>query len=180
MKKLWTTIAIVVLTIAGYFTWQVLITPRYGWLIFGPKGDTRMLLRADEGGVSIDLNRDGRFDRAERIKDVPRSIPLSDGGTSYVITRISNYQDNGRGHVTLQVDVKGAPEFRQLADLLLARTRQGATVAHFNGLLEVQVQTIYWEVPKGLVLRRGEKGTDMRVNIGTIQKEQRCWTTVFT
>jgi hypothetical protein len=180
MKGLWAAIAIVVVTIAGYFTWRVLTTPRYGWLVFGPKADVRMLLRADEGEVSIDLDRDGRFDRAERIKDVPRSIPSSDGRTSYVITRISNYEDNGRRHLTIQAEVKGAPEFRQLADLQLSRTRQGAATAHFNGPLEVQVQTIYWEVPKDLVLRRGDKGTDMRVNIGTIRKEERCWTTVFT
>ena len=171
------------LAIGGYFAWQLLTPPKYGWLVFGPEGRVRMLLKADDDSVSLDLNRNGRFDAAERFSvssAEPLSIPVSESKNSYLITRISSYEHDGQRNATVQVEVKGAAEFRQLGDLFLSRTQAGAAIAHFNGPLEVQAQTILWELPKDLALRRGDKGTDIRVNIGTIRKEQRCWTTVYT
>ena len=183
MKKLLGAIAVVALAIAGYFVWQFLTTPRFGWLVFGPDGQVRMLLKTDDDMVSLDLNRDGRFDAAERFslsRAEPLSIPVSDGRNSYLITQISRYNYEELRNATVQVEIKGKAEFRQLGDLFLSRTRAGAPIAHFNGPLEVQAQTILWELPKDLVLRRGDKGTDIRVNIGTIGKEKQCWTTVYT
>src|SRR6185503_10200054 len=183
MKRLWAIIAIAVLAVAGYFAWHSLSTPRYGWLVFGSEGHVRMLLRANGGSIDLDLNRNGRFGAAERFtisRAGPLSIPVSDGKTSYFITKMSSYDYDRRQHLTIEVAVKGKTDFRQLADLFLSRTRVNAAIAHFNGPLEVQAQTILWELPEGLVLRRGEKGTDIRVNIGTIRKDERCWTTVYT
>jgi hypothetical protein len=183
MKKLLGAMAVVVLAIAGYFSWQFLTTPKYGWLVFGPEGQVRVLLRANAKSNDLDLNRNGRFEGAERFNisgAEPLSIPISDGKTSYLVTRMSAYENDGARNATVEVQVKGTAEFRQLGDLFLSRTRAGAPIAHFNGPLEVQAQTIFWELPKDLALRRGDKGTDIRVNIGTIRKEQRCWTTVFT
>jgi hypothetical protein len=183
MKKLLAAMAVVGLASAGYFAWWFLPTPKYGWLVFGPEGQVRVLLRANAKLNELDLNRNGRFEAAERFNisgAEPLSIPISDGKTSYLVRKISSYDYEGRRNTTVEVEVTGKPGFRQLGDLFLSRTRAGAAIAHFNGPLEVQAQTILWELPKDLALRRGDKGTDIRVNIGTIRKEQRCWTTVFT
>jgi hypothetical protein len=181
MKKLWAIVAMLVLAVSAYAAWQFLVTPKYGWLVFGPEGKVRMLLRADGDAASIDLNRNGRFDAAEHLKASPtRSIPVSDGKTSYVISGIGHYANGGSRNVTVTVDVKGPPEFRQLGDLSLSRSRASAPIAHFNGPLKIEPQTLYWELPPDLALRRGDKGTDMRVNIGTIRKADRCWTMVYT
>jgi hypothetical protein len=183
MKKLFGAMAVVVLAITGYLTWHFLTTPKYGWLVFGPEGKVRVLLRSSINANDLDLNRNGRFEAAERFKvssAEPLSIPISDGKTSYLIRKMSSYEYEGRRNTTVEVEVTGQPGFRQLGDLFLSRTRAGAPIAHFNGPLEVQAQTILWELPKDLALRRGDKGTDIRVNIGTIRKDQQCWTTVYT
>lgn len=182
MKKVWLTLAVLAAAIAGYFVWRSFSLPAYGWLVFGPEGQVRMIARVEKDAVHVDLNRNGRFETAERFPatEAQLSIPVSDGETSYVIKKASRFEHDGTHHAIVDVDVNGKAEFRQHADLSLSRTRSGASIAHFNGPMEIQAQTILWELPKDLALTRSEKGTDMRVNIGTIRKAQRCWTTVYT
>src|SRR5215207_4832601 len=106
MKKLCATIAAAVLAITGYFAWQFLVTPQYGWLVFGPEGHVRMLLRANGGSIDLDLNRNGRFGTAERFtisSAGPLSIPVFDGKTSYLITKMSRYDYDRRQHLTIEV-----------------------------------------------------------------------------
>src|SRR5262245_17603999 len=93
-----------------------------------------------------------------------------------------DYQDEHVGHsclVEVHVEASGRPSFSQLADIGLGRTRRRAGHGHFNGPLKVQAQTVAWQLPPGLALRRGDKPTDVRVLIGTLDGATRCWTTVM-
>jgi hypothetical protein len=183
MKKVWIITAIILASLGSYLGWRS-VPRQYGWLTFGPNVQLRMLLRVDRETVSIDLNRNGKFERTEQVpigalKDHP--LMISEGKVSYVITKITEYSwANGPRDAMVYVDVKGPLEFQQMADVMLSRTRRGASVAHFNGPLAVQAQTILWELPPDLALRRGDKPTDIRVNIGTYRKADRCWTAVCT
>jgi hypothetical protein len=182
MKKVSTISAIILASFGGYLLWRS-VPQQYGWLAFGPKGDVRMLLRMDGETVSIDLNRNAKFERTERVPInalVNRPVMISEGKVSYAITEVSSYSDNGSRHAIVSVDVKGPLEFRQIGDVMLSRSRTAASIAHFNGPLMVQAQTILWDLPRDFALRRGDKPTDMRVNIGTFRKADRCWTAIRT
>lgn len=183
MKKVWIITAIILASLGSYLWWRS-APQQYGWLAFGPNGQLRMLLRVDRETASIDLNRNGKFERTEQVPiGALKSHPLliSEGKVSYTVTKISCFSVNNKlRDAMVFVDVKGPLEFQQVADVMLSRNRMGGAVAHFNGPLEVQAQTILWELPPDLALRRGDKPTDIRVNIGTYRKADRCWTAVCT
>ncbi len=181
MKRVCIITGLLLAGLGSYLIWRS-IPERYAWLVFGPEGKTRMLLCMDRDAASIDFNRDGKFDLTERIRmpATNHSIPILDGKTSYTITGVSRYDYGKSRDAIVSVDIKGTLEFRQIGDVMLSRSRKGAAVAHFNGPLTVQAQTILWELPPDLVLRRGDKPTDIRVNIGTIRKADRCWTAIRT
>jgi hypothetical protein len=153
-----------------------------GWHL-ARRDNYALVLRVDPRTVSIDLNRNGKFERTEQIPIGTlgdRPVMISEGDVAYAINGLSYFPDDKLRHAVVSVDVKGPLAFRQIGDVMLSRTRTGGSVAHFNGPLEVQAQTIFWELPPDLALRRGDKPTDIRVNIGTYRKADRCWTAVRT
>src|SRR5678815_3810091 len=127
MKKVWIITALILTAVASFLGWRS-FPQQYGWLAFGPNAELRMLLRVHRGTVSIDLNRNGKFERAEQmpidaLKDRP--IRISEGKLSYVITKITQHSfANGPPDAMVYVDVKGPLEFQQIGDLMLSRTRK--------------------------------------------------------
>src|SRR5262249_25777513 len=102
------------------------------------------------------------------------------GDVAYTLTHPRAYHDESLGYRCLvEAEIGGKQPFRQLADIGLGRWRRTAGMRHFNGPLTVQAQSKAWQLPAGLALRRGEKPTDVRVLIGTLDAATRCWTTVF-
>lgn len=158
---------------------------RYCWLVFGPNGDTRLLLRVAGEELFLDRDGDGRFSgpgevlgRAELGPDV--EITSRDRSTSYVLKGFQLFDEPEIGpRCLIRAEVRGALNFAQLADAGLGRFRWTAPVAHFNGPLTVQVQSIRWKLPPDLALARGDSPTDLRVIIGTVDGATECWTTVL-
>jgi hypothetical protein len=161
----------------------------YCWLVFGPRGETRLLLHKSGEEWFLDRDGDGAFrGNEERLgfsgrTRVPLTITnLAGQGVAYTLTSMRDYHDESLGDrclVEVEVEASGRPTFAQLADIDLGRTRRRAGFGHFNGPLTVQIQTAAWQLPPGLALRRGDKPTDIRVLIGTVDGATRCWTTVL-
>jgi len=157
---------------------------RYCWLIFGPKGDTRLLLRVTGEELFLDRNGDGRFDgpgeRLGRPELAPKvELTSHDGRTRYVLRNFRLFEEPELGHHCLiDAEIKGSLEFAQMADAGLGRLRRTAPVAHFNGPLTVQAQSILWKLPPELALVRGDKPADLRVLIGTLDAATKCWASV--
>ena len=153
-------------------------------VFFGPEGDTRMLLRVAGGELFLDRNGDGRFDGPDERPGPAgdaRSIEIAgrDGGTRYVLSGFRLFDGGEIGHRCLiDADVRGPLNFAQTADAGLGRFRRTAPVAHFNGPLTVQAQSIAWKLPPDLALVRGDKPADLRVVIGTLDAATECWTCV--
>src|SRR5262245_15020327 len=64
---------------------------RYCWLVFGPKGDTRLLLRVANDELFLDRNGDGQFNGpGEQLGRPPHTpkveIAGRDGHSRYVLT----------------------------------------------------------------------------------------------
>jgi len=180
---LWSLLAVVV----GLLTWRGLHSEnRFCWLVFGPNGEHRLLLSKTSRGWFLDRDGDGRFTgRGEALGVWERSrlVTLTNlGGVNYTLSFPRDYRDETVGERCLMeadVGVGGPTPYRQLADIGLGRSRRTAGIGHFNGPLTVQLQTVAWQLPPGLALRRGEKPTDVRALIGTVDAATRCWTTVF-
>lgn len=159
----------------------------YCWLVFGPRGENRLLLHKSGEEWFLDRDGDGAFrGSGERLGfSGPTRVPLANlagTGVDYTLTSLRAYHDNDLGDrclVEMDVEAPGHPSFRQFADIDLGRTRRRAGLGHFHGPLTVQAQTLAWQLPPGLGLRRGDKPTDMRVLIGTVDAATRCWTTVM-
>jgi len=157
---------------------------RYSWLIFGPKGDTRLLLRVTDEELFLDRDGDGRFNGpGERLgrPDLAPKVELTarDGHTRYVLTSFRLFEEPELGHRCLiDAEIRGPLVFAQTADAGLGRFRRTAPVAHFNGPLTVQAQSILWKLPPDLALIRGDKPADLRVLIGTLDAATECWTSV--
>jgi hypothetical protein len=157
---------------------------RYCWLIFGPKGDTRLLLRVAGEELYLDRDGDGRFTgpgerlgRAELAAKV--EITGRDGRTRYVLTSFRLFEEPELGQRCLiDAEIRGPLVFAQTADAGLGRFRRTAPVAHFNGPLTVQAQSFLWKLPPDLALVRGDKPADLRVLIGTLDVATECWTSV--
>ena len=158
---------------------------RYCWLVFGPKGDTRVLLRVAGEELFLDRDGDGRFngpgEKLGRSAVEPNvEITSRDRLTTYVLTRLRLIDEPELGQRCLiNAEIRGSLSFAQMADVGLGRFRRTAPVAHFNGPLTVQAQTIRWQLPPELALARGDKPTDLRVIIGTLNPATECWTTVL-
>jgi RNA polymerase sigma factor (sigma-70 family) len=117
--------------------------PHYCWLVFGPKGKVRALVRIDGEEVCIDRDGDGKFDgKGERFKsekdckDVVIADP--DGKTSYVITGVHDL------HVVppdkfleVRVRIRGPLSYPQVGIIQMGGKPKGAPEAHFHGPLTV-------------------------------------------
>jgi len=169
-------------------TWYFLARggDRYCWLVFGPKGDTRLLVRMTGRELCLDRNGDGRFSGPGEVLGnadyISTNVVITDrdGKTSYVLKvfQLLEVPEMGR-RLLIRAEVRRAQNFTQLADAGLGRFRWRAPEAHFNGPLTVQAQTILWKLPPDLALARGDSPTDLRVIIGTLDAATECWTTVL-
>lgn len=170
---------------AGWLLYWATANERFCWLVFGPKGDLRLLLRRAGNEWFLDRDGDGRFGGSdERLGrwDPSHKIAITNpaDGRIYTLSNLRFYHDKTIGHRCLiEADIAGSPAFRQLADAGLGRFRRGAGLAHFDGPLTVQAQSIAWQLPPDLALRRGDKPTDLRALIGTLDAATECWTTVY-
>lgn len=158
---------------------------RYCWLVFGPKGDTRLLLRVAGEELFLDRDGDGKFNGpGERLGSsvVEPNVEVTsrDRLTTYVLTSIRLVDEPELGHRCLiAAEIRGSLAFKQMADAGLGRFRRTAPLAHFNGPLTVQAQSIRWQLPSELALARGDEPTNLRVLIGTLDAATECWTTVM-
>ncbi len=162
------------------------LTPEYCWLHFGPKAEVRVLVRLDGEAVTLEhyaagkpTGRKEQFADRTKCKDV--SIKDSDGKTSYVITGMSGtvVRAGKPTALTADVDIKGPVAYRQYYDVAeMATDPDKAPTAHFHGPLTVQAQTINWELPSDLALRRGDAVTELRAFVGTMDRKKGCWVVV--
>src|SRR5262245_10769956 len=86
-------------------------SPNYALLVFGPEAKLRVWIVTDGETVYLDRNGDGNLtDPKERFANLSecRNIELADpdGKTHYVITSIGEFEDAGRRHLMVSVDVK--------------------------------------------------------------------------
>src|SRR5215470_5774565 len=100
-------------------------SPKYALLVFGPEAKLRVWIVKDGETIYLDRNGDGDLtDPKERFakRDDCRNVDLADpdGKTHYVITSIGEYQDSGREHLMVSVDVKGAHPYQQYCGARLA------------------------------------------------------------
>jgi hypothetical protein len=162
--------------------------PQYCWLVFGPEAKVRVLVCLDGEPVSLDHYADGKpSGRKEQFKDRSKckdvAIADPDGKTSYVITSMGT-KFVKRGVPTelfVWVDIKGPVEYRQYCDVVeMAGDPETAPTAHFHGPLTVEAQTISWNLPPDLSLRRGDKPPDLCTFVGTMNAKKGCWVVVRT
>jgi hypothetical protein len=53
-----------------------------------------------------------------------------------------------------------------------------ARIAHFHGPLMMGPVTVNWKVPTEMALVTGDKPTDLRGHVGTMNAEHGCWVVV--
>jgi hypothetical protein len=162
-------------------------SPEYALLLFGPEARLRVWLVLDGEGLYLDRDGDGdltgKDEHFAKVSDC-RNVTLADpdGKTSYVITHVSTFRDeeSKRHSVLVNVDVKGPAKYRQYCDVEVVKDRAKARIAHFHGPLTAGPATVLWKVPEALVLRKGDKPTDLNLVIGTMDAANGCWTVVRT
>jgi hypothetical protein len=162
--------------------------PQYGWLVFGRDAKIRVLVCLDGDALSLThyaneepSGRNERFPRPQDLKEVAVSDP--DGRTSYAITGMSSQHVKAGqpAELVVEVHIKGPIDYRQYCVLVgMAGNPEGALLAHFHGPLTVEASTIDWKLPPKLSLHRGNKPTDLRVHVGTMDAQKRCWVVVRT
>jgi hypothetical protein len=163
--------------------------PTFGWLHFGPKEKVRVLVRIDGQAISLTEYVDGkhtgrveRFKTADACKDVIIRDP--DGKTSYVITRLNAFQprkDSTAIDLIVDVDIQGPVKYQQYCDIVgTTAGSENAPMAHFHGPLTMEPRKIYWKLPEGLKLQRGNKPGDLYANVGTMDAKRGCWVVVRT
>ena len=177
MWKRWLALLVAV-GIGGWFLYARLNT-RYCWFVFGPEGETRILVRLKGESVLFDGDFDARCEHFSRLEDCTNFvISPTNREQCYVITSIRRYAEELKEHLLVSAEIRGRLSYQQYADVALERTAGQAAMAHFDGPLKVQPQTIAWNLPPDLALYRGEKPTDFRAVVGTLDAQQRCWTVV--
>jgi hypothetical protein len=162
--------------------------PEYCWLAFGPQAEVRVLVRLDGEAVSLDhYASDKPAGRTEQFKDRAecKNVALADpdGKTSYLITRLSGtgVKPGEPTDLMVSVDIRGPLEYRQYCDVVaMGADPKTAPMAHFHGPLTVEAQTVFWKLPPDLALHRGDKPTDLRAFVGTMDAQRGCWVVVRT
>jgi hypothetical protein len=158
-------------------------SPKYALLVFGPEAKLRAWIVTDGETVYLDRNGDGDLtDPKERFANLGecRNIELADpdGKTHYVITSIGEFEDAGRRHLMVSVDVKGAHPYQQYCGAKLADRASEAPISHFHGPLTMEVRTINWKVPPELALHTGKTPADLNAVLGTMDADRGCWVVV--
>lgn len=189
MKKIVLAVCLIVGLLAGLGAYFLRPQPKaeYGWLAFGPDAAVRVLVTLHGEAVTLDhylddkpTGRQERFADQLECKDVTIADP--DGRTTYTITGMSGTKVRAGipTEVFVTVAVQGPLRYRQYGDLVLADGLDSAPLAHYHGPLTVAVQRINGQLPEGLALRRGDKPTELRIHIGTMNADKGCWVVVCT
>ncbi len=188
MKK--SIISLLLLTAVAGVTVYLLVhrpQPQFCWLLFGPESKVRILARVDGDALSLTHFLNGEpTGRVDRFKGCPecKNVSLSDpdGTTSYLITRAGRTCGHKAGDPTeifFHVDINGALKYRQYCDIqAMPCDPDSAPLAHFHGPLTVGVYTLNWELPSDQSLKRGAEPTDLFVQTGTFDDQNRCWVVV--
>jgi hypothetical protein len=158
-------------------------SPKYALLVFGPEAKLRVWVVTDGETLYLDRNGDGDLtDPKERFANLGEcsNIELGDpdGKTHYVIKSISEFEDAGRRHLVVSVDVKGAHPYQQYCGARLADRPSQAPISHFHGPLTMEVRTINWKVPPELALHTGKTPADLNATLGTMDADCGCWVVV--
>jgi hypothetical protein len=160
-------------------------TPYYALLLFGKGAEVRVWVVLDGGTVYLDRNRDGdltgtdeKFGNLGAIKKI--EIPHPTGKTRYLITGMSVFRDEGspRPNLMADVDILGPVRYQQYCGAAMESAPGKAPLAHFDGPLTMGPVTNNWRVPPDLALATGEKPTDLRGHVGTLNAEYGCWVVV--
>jgi hypothetical protein len=159
-------------------------SPKYALLLFGKEAKLRVWVVLDGQTVYIDRNADGdltgrdeRFASMQNCRDV--ATANLDGKTTFVIKNVSTFNDKQqREFLNVDVEVKGPVSYRQYCGVELKGRASEAQVAHFHGPLTMGPLTVNGKVPAELTLVTGDKPTDLRGHIGTMNAEHGCWVVV--
>ena len=73
------------------------------------------------------------------------------------------------------LETENAKLKRMYADLALDPSPSACAVAQFGGPLSAGPSTINWKVPESLKLVHGDKPTDLRLVVGTMDAARRMW-----
>ena len=74
----------------------------------------------------------------------------------------------------------GQSTYKQYCDVKLRRASSDQVIGRFHGPLTFGPNTVYWEIPESTKLVRVDQPTDLRLEIGTMDKQRGCWTVVAT
>ena len=177
----------VVLAVVSYATRGMSGPPRHGRVLFGPEGELAFDLRVDgqqltlieQGGTS---SQTYRFSKDGIVETSGIEFQSPESSSIYTIDSITRIIENGdfpRHSLVIDVSVAdGSTQFEQYCDLHLRELAETPAIAHFDGPLTVELQTIYWKLPSSTRLVTGDSPVDLRVNIGTINEQSACWTVV--
>jgi hypothetical protein len=185
-RRLFFLVPVVLLAGIGAYFSDSRSKPEYGWLVFGPDAKVRVLVCLDGQALSLSHYANGQpterkenFRHTQDVKEVAVADP--DGKTSYVITGMSRVTVKKPTELMVNVQIKGPINYRQYCDLTeMAGDTEAAPLAHFHGPLTVEASTINWKLPPRLSLQRGNKPTDLRAHVGTMDAKKRCWVVVVS
>lgn len=158
---------------------------QYCWLEFGSENPLRVLLSANGDSISLTRYEDGRpagsahrFAHLDECADV--DFDGADRRTRYTVKLIQNLNlpEGADRQLMVWVRINGLIPYEQYCDVALAAERDHARVARFDDMLTVQANTVAYKVPAKLALKRGNKPTDLRVLIGTLDASTGCWVVV--
>jgi hypothetical protein len=159
--------------------------PKYALLLFGKEAKLRIWVVLDGQTLYLARNADGdltgnqkRFARIEECRDVE----INDPGEkiSYLIRHVQTHQDKEqtREFLMADIDVKGSVCYSQYCSVELKGRAGEAKIAHFDGPLTMGPLTVNWKLPTELALVTGDKPTDLRGHVGTMDAEHGCWVVV--
>jgi len=161
--------------------------PEHAWLVFGPDATVRVLVSLHGEAVTLDHYLDGkptgrqeRFPDRLECKDVTIADP--DGKTTYTIAGMSGtvVREGVPTELFTDVDIQGPASYRQYCDLMMTDNPETARLSHFHGPLVIEAQGLNGKLPPDLSLQRGDKPTELRVNISTMNAEKGCWVVICT
>ena len=158
--------------------------------LFDPDGATEVAIEIKGKRLHLyrDLNKNEvaetiAFDQNRLADGITIKITNSTGTAIYTITSISRYQMDDpitRDSLLIHARVQdGEIQYEQYGDVELRGSHKKPAIAHFHGPLTVSLQTINWEIPETR-LKKGDKPTDIRVAVGTLDANRGCWTVVKT
>jgi hypothetical protein len=115
----------------------------YCWLVLGPKGKVRTLIRLRGEEIAIDRDGDGKFDsKGERFKSEKdfKKVVIADpdGKTSYVITYVhALHVVPPEKFLEVRVHIRGAVSYPQCCLIQMTEKPKGAPEARFHGSLTI-------------------------------------------